>query len=249
MQRIHSLIIGGTSGIGSVLVKTLAEENHLLSVIGLQLPNTEDQLSPNIHYWPVNLLDCNDLVKVLREIIRQRGKINNLIFSLRYRGDEDDWQNEIQLILTTTKNIIENMINEFKGQGSIVVINSKASHLVAAEQPLSYHVTRAGLAQIVRYYACILGEKNIRVNSVSPGTVLKAESKVFYETNNQLYNLYKRITPLGRMGTSEDVANVVSFLCSAKASFITSQDIVVDGGLSAQLHETMANEVSAIVSK
>lgn len=99
---------------------------------------------------------------------------------------------------------------------------------------------------MVRYYAVTLGPRRIRVNSVSPGTVLKDESKDFYLKNEQLYNLYKGIIPLGRMGTAEEVANVVAFLCSSKASFITGQNIVVDGGLSLIWQETLARKVASL---
>jgi NAD(P)-dependent dehydrogenase (short-subunit alcohol dehydrogenase family) len=58
-------------------------------------------------------------------------------------------------------------------------------------------------------------------------------------------NLYKTIIPLARMGTSEEVANVIAFLCSHKASFVTGQNIVVDGGLSLIWQETLARRLSS----
>ncbi|HEX8096589.1 MAG TPA: SDR family oxidoreductase, partial [Pyrinomonadaceae bacterium] len=91
-----------------------------------------------------------------------------------------------------------------------------------------------------RYYAVKLGPRGVRVNCVSPGAVLKDESKDFYLKNERLYNLYRRITPLGRMATSEEIADVVTFLCGPKAAFITGQNIIVDGGLSLGWHESLA---------
>jgi NAD(P)-dependent dehydrogenase (short-subunit alcohol dehydrogenase family) len=90
-----------------------------------------------------------------------------------------------------------------------------------------------------------LGTKGIRVNSISPGTVLKEESRRAYLQNEKLMNLYRRLTPLERMGTAEDVAHVVEFLCSPKSSFLTGQDIVVDGGLSLQLQEALVVRLEA----
>lgn len=242
MKKKHSLIVGGTRGIGRVLVRTFAEENHLLSVIGRRPPLETDQNIPDVHYWLVNLLDQERLSVALAEIIRQNGKLNNLVFFQRYRGKEGDWIGEIETSLTATKNVIESLVDEFDdtNENSIVIVSSVASHLIAEEQPLSYHVAKAGLNQMVRYYAVALGPKGIRVNCVSPGLILKEESKDFYLQNEQLYNLYKTSTPLGRLGTSEEIAQVIVFLCSPKASFITGQNIVVDGGLSLQWQASLA---------
>ncbi len=155
---------------------------------------------------------------------------------------------EMQTSLTATKDMIEVLADEFDATngGSIVVVSSVAGHLIAEEQPLSYHVAKAGLNQLVRYYAVALGPKGIRVNCVSPGTVLKEESKEYYLRDDQLQSLYKKITPLGRMGRSEEIADVVGFLCSRRASFITGQNIIVDGGLSLQWHESLARKVSSL---
>lgn len=248
MKKKHSLIVGGTRGIGRALVRTLAEEGHILSVIGRRPASEADQRIPNVHYWLVDLLNQERLPVVLVEIIHQNGKLNNLAFFQRYRGEGDDWRGEIETSLTATKNVIERLVNEFDDAGdkSIVIISSVAGHLIAEEQPLSYHVTKAGLNQMVRYYAFTLGPKGIRVNSVSPGTVLKEEAREFYLQNEQLLNLYKRIIPLGRMGTAEEIAQVVTFLCTPKASFITGQNIVVDGGLSLQWHESLARQLTSL---
>lgn len=245
MKKTHSLIVGGTRGSGRALVRTLAEENHVLSVIGRRPPSEVDQQIPDVHYWLVDLLDREPLLATLSEIIHQNGKLNHLIFFQRYRGEGDDWIGELETTLTATKNVIEHLADEFDDTAdkSIVLVSSIAGHLVAEEQPVSYHVGKAGLNQMVRYYAVALGPQGIRVNSVSPGTVLKDESKNFYLQNKNLLNLYKRIIPLGRMGTSVEIAQVVAFLSSSKASFITGQNIVVDGGLSLQWHESLGRQL------
>ncbi len=244
MKRQHSLIVGGTRGSGRVLVRTLAKQDHRLSVIGRRVPSELYRQNPNVAYWSVDLSSRERLLKVLREIVRKNGKLNNLVFFQRYRGDGDNWIGEINTSLTATKDVIELLANDFDSSSenfnSIVIISSLASSLIAEEQPLSYHVAKAGLNQMVRYYAVLLGPKGIRTNGVSPGAVLKEEARDFYLSNAKLYNLYKRFTPLRRMGTSEDIAHVIAFLCSPQASFITGQNIVVDGGLSLQWQESLA---------
>lgn len=248
-KKKHALIIGGTRGIGRALVRTLAEEDQAMSVVGRRPPEEVDRHIPDTHYWTVDLLERGRLAVTLAEIIEQNGKLNNLVFFQRYRGEGDDWTGEIETSLSATKRVIEHLVSEFddaSSDNSIVVVSSVASHYVAEEQPLSYHVAKAGLTQMVRYYAVTLGPKGIRVNSVSPGTILKDESKDFYLQNEQLYGLYKEITPLNRMGTSEEIADVIAFLCSSRASFVTGQNIVVDGGVSLQWHESLARQLTPL---
>jgi NAD(P)-dependent dehydrogenase (short-subunit alcohol dehydrogenase family) len=223
----------------------LVKLGHDVSVIARR--PAEGQM-PSVRYWEVDLLDHKRIHKVLRGIIRQNGRLNNLIFFQRFRDNGDDWRGELETSLTATKQIIEGLVNDFDNsdEKSIVIISSAASHFIAEEQPLSYHVAKAGLNQLVRYYAFMFGAKGIRVNSVSPAIILKEEAKEFYRKNKPLEDLYKRITPLGRMGTSEDVAGAVSFLCGSNAAFITGQNIIVDGGLSLQCQDGLARKLSSL---
>lgn len=243
MTDIHTLVVGGTRGIGSGIVKILAAEGHILSAIGRRPPSEEAGDVPGIDYWTLDLLDEKRLSVALAEMTNQKGKLTNLIFCQRFRGEGDDWKGEIETSLTFTKNLIEcfaKQIDENK-QNSIVIISSVASYFIAEEQPLSYHVAKAGLNQLVRYYAVTLGPKGIRINSVSPGLVMKEGAKDFYRKNERLFQLNCSITPLGRMGTPEDIGDLTAFLCSPKASFISGQDIVADGGLSLQMQHSLAH--------
>lgn len=248
MNKKHTLIVGGTRGIGQALAKTLVKEDHILSVIGRRLPEQSKRSVKNVHYWILDLLDQKSVSKALTEIINKNGRLNNLIFLQRYRGTRDEWFGEINVSMTATKDIIEKLANKFDDTNgkSIVIVSSLVTRFIVKEQPLSYHVAKACLNQMVLYYAVALGQKGIRVNCVSPSTVLKEESKKFYLKNKKLYDLYKKITPLGRMCTSEDIVNTIAFLCSPKASFITGQNIIVDGGLSLQSHESLARELASL---
>ncbi len=248
MQRMHSLIIGGTRGIARALVKKWSEEGHLLSVIGRRQPAEDGWQLPNVHYWSADLLDSERLMSVLAEIIRQNGRLNNLVFFQRYRGEGDNWACEIELNLTVTKKVIERLVDEFAdaGEKSVVIISSVASDFILDEVPVSYHVAKAGQNHLVHYYAVTLASRGFRVNSVSPAIVMKEEARNYYLQNEPLHDLYKTIIPLGRMGSSEDIANAIGFLCSENASFITGQNIVVDGGLSLRSQQSLARKLTSI---
>jgi NAD(P)-dependent dehydrogenase (short-subunit alcohol dehydrogenase family) len=243
LRKPHSLIIGGTRGIGRALAQVLAAEGHAVSVIGRSIPAAKP--AGGICVWPVDLLDRPALSRSLGEIISRNGKLNNLIFLQRYKADGDKWTGEIETALSATRFVIESLLGKFnRGEKSIVLVSSAASDVVADEQGVGYHVAKAGLNQLGRYYAVTLGPRGIRVNTVSPGTVLKLENENFYRKNKRLQNLFKRTIPLGRMGTAEEIANVIAFLCSSKASFITGQTLRVDGGVNLLSTETLARKLT-----
>lgn len=249
MENKHTLIVGGTRGMGRVLVKTLADSGHIVSVIGRREPGEYDKTIPNVDYFILDLLDIENMSESLNNIIVKKGKLNNVVFFQQYRGKDDDWTGEIETSLTATKNVIENLVDQFKSnqeENSIVIVSSVAGKFIAVEQPLSYHIAKAAINQMIRFYAVNFGNKGIRVNGVACGTMLKEESKNFYLENEELHNLYKSIIPLGRMGTAQDLANVIIFLCSRQASFITGQTIVVDGGISLQWHESLARNLTPL---
>src|SRR5207302_8036854 len=104
------------------------------------------------------------------------------------------------------------------GDRSIVMVASNAGHFVARNQTLGYHASKAALRQMARYYAVQLGPQGIRVNVVAPSTFVKQESSAYYDGQTKLRAMYATITPLGRMGTAAEVAQVAAFLCSSKAS-------------------------------
>lgn len=242
MKRKHCLLIGGTRGIGTIIAKNLSKDGYIVSVVGRNVSKTD---TSRITYWVTDLEDEEKTKETLGSIVSRSGSICSLIFCQRYRNTKDNWQGELNVSLTATKNIIEWMMPYFSktGEESVVVISSVVSRFVAFDQPVGYHVVKSALNQLVRYYAVRLGSKGIRVNSVSPATVLKEENTEFYKKNDTLITLYNQLIPLGRMGTPEDMYHAIAFLLSHQSSFITGQDIVVDGGLSLLAHESLIHTI------
>lgn len=230
----HFVVVGGTTGSGRAFVRLLSQRGDQVTVLGRHAPPEAQQRLSGVHFLAADLCDLEAVRAAMDQSAQCCGKLSHLVFFQRYRGKGDAWQGEFQVSLTATKFLIELCHDRFDGTAanSIVIIGSVASRFVLSEQPVSYHVAKAALVQMMRYYAVVLGSLGIRVNMVSPDALIKEESRKFYEENRALSDLYETITPLGRMGTSEDVAAVVDFLCSDRASFMTGQELVVDGGLS-----------------
>jgi len=244
----HMLIIGGTRGLGRVVARLAAEAGQQVSVIGRREPAEVDRKLSGVRHWVTDIQDRSALATALGSVLAERGRLSYLVFCQRYRGSGDSWTGEIDITLDLTKSVIEGVEDQFATDGdkAIVVVSSVFGDFVGEGQALSYHVAKAGLNQMMRYYAVNLGRKGVRVNGVTPFTFLKEESRDFYLKNQALHDLYRRITPLGRMATAEDSARVIAFLCSPAAGFVNGQNIYVDGGLSLVWPETLARNLQAL---
>lgn len=244
----HALVLGGTRGLGREAVKLFSAAGNKVSVIGRREPPAADQDIPGVKHWIADLGPAAKIDTTLDAIVKAHGPLNYLVFCQRYRGSEDPWQGEIDVSLTLTKAVMEAAQAHFDPEGdkSVVMVSSVFGDFVGEGQALSYHVGKAGMNQMMRYYAVNLGRKGIRVNAVTPFTFLKEESKEFYLKNEALHDLYRKIIPLGRMATSVDSAQAIAFLCSPQSTFINGQNIYVDGGLSLVWPETLARSLTSL---
>jgi NAD(P)-dependent dehydrogenase (short-subunit alcohol dehydrogenase family) len=250
MKRPHALVVGGTRGIGRSVVQQFVADGYAVSVIGRRPPQAGHGLPRQARHWAVDLRDPAAIRAAIPAILKAGGPLGRLVCLQRFRGDGDDWQGEIETTLTATRLLIELTAPHFakRGDRAIVVVSSIADRLIASEQPLSYHVGKAGLTQLARFYAVTLAANNIRVNAVASGTIVKDEARAFYRREKALRELYEAMIPLGRMGTAPEIASVISFLCGKQASFMTGQALVVDGGVSLQAHEALVRRMSPLAS-
>jgi NAD(P)-dependent dehydrogenase (short-subunit alcohol dehydrogenase family) len=239
-MKPNTIIIGGTRGIGRALAGVMAREGHRVSVLGRNAP--AGKIATGVRFWQADVLKRKAMGEVFDEIISDRGPLNYLICLQRFKGEGDPWESELETSLSATRWMIEHLGDNFdkRADKGIVLVSSAAGSVIADEQPVGYHVAKAGVCQMARYYAVTLGPRGVRVNAVSPGTVLKAETREYYRKHKKNFmTLFEKTVPLRRMGTADEVAQAIAFLCSARASFITGQHLLVDGGISLLSQETL----------
>ena len=228
-----SIVVGGTRGIGLVITDKLKARGDNVYTVSRSGSGNDLHIS-------VDLLDIKR-VELAFSSLGEIDTVRNLVFSQRYRGN-GDFDSESTIMLQSTQVIIESLIPFFAESASIVVLGSSLGKFIGEEQSLLYHLSRAALEQLVRYYAVSLGDKGIRVNCVVPGTVLKPEHSAV--DKNRIKASLQVTVPLKRVGTAEDVADAVAFFCSDRSSFITGQSILVDGGVSLLSQESLSKKFS-----
>lgn len=234
----HVVIVGGSKGLGKVVAEKFLSSGFLVTI----LSRTSADYGENLRHIPVDLNELQDATNLAAEVIKISGKIRYLIFCQRYRGNGDAWAGEIQVSLTATKLLIDAFSTYFMEEAdcAIGIVSSVYAQFVGGSQPASYHISKAGLNQLVKFNALALGKKGIRINSIMPLTYLKEESKDFYLKNPKKKSLYEKLVPLQKMGSAEDSANLLFFLCSENAAFINGQSIFIDGGVSVIWPEELA---------
>ena len=235
MSRENIFVSGASRGIGKEIAINFAKKGF--NVVGTSRSDFDFNLDLD-NLKPIKLditnrddvHDCFDWLKsknLLPDILVNNAGITSDQLFIRMKDEE--WDKVIETNLTGTFNLskvfIKNMIkNKF---GRIINITS-ISGLMGNPGQVNYSSSKAALTGFTKSLAKEVGSRNITVNSVAPGYI-ETDMTSFLEDETRM-NIIKNI-PLGRIGKVDDVSELVMFLASDEASYITGQTISVDGGL------------------
>ena len=238
-----AMITGATRGIGKQIALTLANEGYNI-VLNYRTENDElKQLKNEIESKNVKCLavqgdvtNFEDCKQMIESAIKEFGKIDVLVNNagitkdmLLARMKEEDFKQVIDVNLVGTFNMTKNVISYMMKarNGKIINISSVVGIAGNAGQT-NYSASKAGIIGFTKSLAKEVASRNILVNAVAPGFIETNMTDVLKQEVKD--EISKNIT-LKRMGTPQDVANVVKFLASEDSSYITGQVISVDGGM------------------
>ena len=235
MKNGNVFISGASKGIGKIIAYNFAKNNY--TVVGTSRQEFEfDNKLENL--IPIKLdVTSRDDIKACFDDLNDRGLLPNILINnagitsdqLFLRMKDSDWDNVINTnlngVFNLSKIFIKNMVKNRNGR----IINiSSISGLMGNPGQVNYSSSKAALNGFTKSLAKELGSRNITVNSVAPGFIETDMTSFLDETAKK--NVIETI-PLKRLGKPEDVAELVSFLASEEASYITGQTISIDGGL------------------
>ncbi len=237
-----AIITGGATGIGRSIASLFAENGYNV-VIGYNTSENEafdlveilarKGFSVTAHKCDVTL--SNDADDIVRYALEKYGKADVLISNAGIAQQklftditDEDWFNMINTNLTGCFNCCRAASKAMVSNHSGCIVNiSSMWGLVGASCEVHYSAAKAGVIGLTKALAKELAPSNIRVNCIAPGVIITNMLKDFSESDLEVL---KNDTPLSRLGTPNDIAEAVLFLCSDKASFITGQVLSVDGG-------------------
>ena len=246
---MKAIIVGGSSGIGKETAKTLLQRNVKVVLVAnnqIKLENAKKELEAygTVDIQSVNLYDQTQVDGFIEKIRNDTESIDYLVnsagtFSPKpfLEHNKQDYDNYLDLnksLFFITQAVSENM--KKNGGGSIVNIGSMwGKQAVKATPSSAYSMAKAGLHSLTQHLAMELAEHKIRVNAVSPAVVITPIYNSFIEPDKVEETLagFNDFHPIGRIGKPEDVANVVDYLLSEKASWVTGVTWDVDGGVMA----------------
>lgn len=242
------IVTGGYGHLGAALCEALAANDAQVYVFGRSqekhleaFKNSENKQS--IHLVRVDIASDEEIdqgFKMLEEKqVQIHGIINNAVY-LRGQSPEtmsrEDFNFALDGCLASVYSMIKHALPYLSAGASIVNVSSMYG-MVAPDfdvyktspeflNPPHYGAAKAGVIQLTKYYASYLGERDIRVNAVSPGPF---PSTGVQEKESFIHDLNKH-TLLDRIGQPEELAGVFVFLMSDAARYITGQNFVIDGG-------------------
>jgi NAD(P)-dependent dehydrogenase (short-subunit alcohol dehydrogenase family) len=247
MTEGHVVVVGGTRGLGLVVVERFLSRGFFVTVLSRR-PSDRHVGDERVRHLAVDLEAPGGADGVWNKACEAAGPIRYLALCQRFRGGGDAWSGEIQVGLSASRDLIEGFGGHFADSDdrAIGVVSSVYAQFVGSSQPVGYHVVKAGLNEMVRYYALVLGRRGVRVNAIMPLTYIKEESRHFYQSHAKLLDVYDKFVPLRRLGEAADSANALDFLCSDKAAFINGQSLFVDGGVSVVWPEEVAKNFAGL---
>ena len=215
------VITGGAHGIGKTTKEAFEAEGALVEVI---------DIAEGTHF--VGDISKKEVLEAFASYVLERhGHVDYLINNALpvMRGINECSYEEFEYAMAvgvTAPFYLAKLFQDYFAEGACIINMSSSRDRMSQPQTESYTAAKGGIASLTHALAVSLAGK-VRVNSISPGWI---------ETGDEIYEGPDAIQqPVGRVGNTMDIANMILFLCSDKAGFITGENICIDGGMTKQM--------------
>lgn len=248
MRKKVAIVTGSSKGIGKAIAFAFAKSKEYSTVvINSRKAKEAQQVSKEIERLGCNSIAIeadvskeSDCIRLIEETVKQFDRIDVLVNNAGIQEDLpltdinlEEWYKIIGVDLTgpfiCTREAVKHMKNQ-KPKGGCIINISSVHQAIPKPHYVPYATSKAGIEMMTKTLALELAKDNIRANIVAPGAIDTEMNADLRENKAELESVLKRI-PLGRVASADEVANVVEFLASDKASYVTGASYFVDGGM------------------
>jgi 3-oxoacyl-[acyl-carrier protein] reductase len=238
-----ALVTGGKRGIGRAICENFAESGANIIIADIQFElavlaaeEIAQEYGNKTIGIQVDVSDSSSVKEMIASAIKEFDHIEILVNNagitrdnLIMRMDENEWDDVININLKGAYNCSRELIRKMMKQRYGRIINiSSVSGLAGQAGQTNYSASKAGLIGFTKALAREVASRKITVNAVAPGFI---PTDLTQDLPDELVEWMMKITPMGRMGSPQEVASAVAFFASDEASYITGQVLSVDGGM------------------
>jgi NAD(P)-dependent dehydrogenase (short-subunit alcohol dehydrogenase family) len=244
-----AIVTGAGNGIGQAITRRFAEEGAHIAVFDI---NPDDgagavRMVESLHrrslFVKADVSDSASVQRAIQQTLAHFGKIdilvNNAGINVAKRVVEytdEDWRRILGVNLDGVWFCCRYVIPHFLDRGKGVIVNiASVGAFQTSHDRAPYMASKGGVVSLTKALALDLAENNIRVNAIAPGIVETTMSERWKHRPGALRSV-TFLTPMGRFGRPEEIANAAVFLASGEASFVTGHTLTVDGGMTAGNH-------------
>ncbi|MDE2117911.1 MAG: 3-oxoacyl-[acyl-carrier-protein] reductase [Betaproteobacteria bacterium] len=240
LKEKTALVTGGARGIGKAIALKLARQGANVAILDMAMaPDTVkevEELGVKAISVEANVTKLESVEKAVEQVIATFGRLDMVVNNagvtrdnLFLRMKPEEWDLVISVNLTGAFNVCKAVNKQMFKQraGKIVNIASVVGQMGNAGQA-NYAASKAGLIGLTKTLAREFAARNIQVNAVAPGFI---NTEMTASLPDDVKQHFINNIPAGSFGSAENVADVVAFLCSADADYVTGQVINVDGGM------------------
>jgi NAD(P)-dependent dehydrogenase (short-subunit alcohol dehydrogenase family) len=246
-----ALVTGGASGIGRATALTFAREGAKLIIAdvdvdgGQQILHLITENGGDATFVQVDVTQATEVEAMISKTVETYGRLdcafNNagtegttMVSTVDYK--EEDWNRVLRINLTGVWLCMKYEIAQMliQGGGTIVNTASVAGLVGSRGAGSAYAASKHGVVGLTKTAALEYAKQGIRINAVCPGVIRTPMMERMLSRNPELEHRYIDAEPVGRLGTPEEIAEAVVWLCSDAASFVTGHTMTVDGGMVAQ---------------
>ena len=245
-----ALVTGAARGIGLCIARRLAEEGAQVAIAdvnvetGTQASNDLRRLGLSVDFIPADLSVSGGGQGMVAAAVHLMGRVDVLINNARaghrlglLEETEENWDQTMTVGLKAAFFAAQATIRLMAERGGCRIVNM--SYVAAIQTTLespSYHASKAGLLHLTKYLAVAGGPYRAYVNCVLPGLIVQEEHRARFDSEgNEAYRaMVSQYQPMGEVGSEQDVAEAVLYLCSKRARYVSGACLTLDGAATAQ---------------